>query len=422
MTTSPRSYRTTAIVLLLLLLAVLFAVVRCVRPKDVAAAAPAAPDGVASKATPQAATAAPSTPVPSEVLTPATLQAAAEVAAGGLVRVAWTGPDNAGDYITIVRPDAAPEVYANYAETRRGNPLEVPAPMDAGAWELRYVTARSKTVLGRAALTVQAVTATLRAPGEAILGATISVEWTGPNNAGDYVTVAAAGAPDDRYENYAETKAGSPLKLAMPVEAGAAEIRYVAAQGRKVLARRAVSIVAPATTLSAVNEVIAGAAFEVTWTGPKNPGDYITIVPKGTPDGRYHNYGDVAKGSPLSLTAPIGPGEAELRYMTGTKARVLARRPITVVAAVVTLEAASSVPAGASVEVRWSGPNHRGDYITLVPKTTPDGQYGNYADTARGNPVKIAAPKSAGEAELRYVSGQGARVLSRRAIQIIAAD
>ena len=80
----------------------------------------------------------------------------------------------------------------------------------------------------------------------------------------------------------------------------------------------------------------------------------------------------------------------------------------------------SSAAPGEEVEVRWSGPNNRGDYITLVPEITPDGQYGNYSNASRGSPLKLTAPKGAGRAELRYMSGQGAKVLARRTIEIAA--
>ena len=68
----------------------------------------------------------------------------------------------------------------------------------------------------------------------------------------------------------------------------------------------------------------------VTWTGPDNAGDYLTFAPKDLPDGQYGNYTNTSKGSPLTITAPITPGEIELRYMTGQGAKVLKRIPIVI--------------------------------------------------------------------------------------------
>lgn len=353
-----------------------------------------------------------------EVLTPATLEAPREVGAGAKFSVAWTGPNNRGDFITIVKPDAADGAYSNYDDARRGSPLELTAPIEAGEWELRYTTGKSRAVLGRAALRVTAAEATLEAPAEAVLGSEVEVRWTGPNNTQDYITVVKDGTPEGKYGNYTDTKAGSPLKVRMPPETGAWELRYVTGQGAKILARRAIAVTEPEIELTAPWEVVAGADFEVKWTGPNNTQDYVTIVAKETKDGQYGNYRETRHGSPLELTAPIMEGAAELRYMSGQGARVLERRDIRVVAAEVSLEAVEEVKAGETVEVTWTGPNHRGDYITIVPAETPDGRYAAYADAKNGSPVKIAAPKEAGAAEIRYVAGQGSKTLARRSLRV----
>jgi Ca-activated chloride channel family protein len=192
----------------------------------------------------------------------------------------------------------------------------------------------------------------------------------------------------------------------------------VAARSHTVLARAPLVIAANEVTLQAPAEVIAGMVVPVTWTGPNNAGDYLTIVPKGLPDGQYGNYTDTSKGSPMTVTAPITPGEAEVRYMTGQGAKVLKRFPLRVVAAEISLSAPAAAAAGSKVTVTWTGPNNAGDYITLVPQSLPDGQYASYANTNAGSNVSVVALKSAGPAEIRYMSGQGAKVLKRIPIVI----
>jgi Ca-activated chloride channel family protein len=54
----------------------------------------------------------------------------------------------------------------------------------------------------------------------------------------------------------------------------------------------------------------------------------------------------------------------------------------------------------------------------VVAKGTPDGQYGAYTVTSEGSPLKVKAPKEAGDGEIRYMSGQGGKVLARVAIRI----
>jgi Ca-activated chloride channel family protein len=116
---------------------------------------------------------------------------------------------------------------------------------------------------------------------------------------------------------------------------------------------------------------------------------------------------------------PILAGSAELRYMTGQGNRVLARRPIRIAAAEVRLAAPAECAAGAAVSITWTGPNHPGDYITIVAKGTPDEQYAAYTETSAGSPLTVTAPSEAGEAEIRYVTGQGNKVLARVAIRVV---
>lgn len=260
--------------------------------------------------------------------------------------------------------------------------------------------------------------ATLAFPPQVPAGKSFAVKWTGPNNDKDYVTVVRRDAADATYANYTDTREGSPLQLLAPIEPGDWEVRYVANASKTVLARAPLVVTANAVTFTAPPEVIAGTAVTVVWTGPNNAGDYITLVPKGLPDGQYGNYAYTTKGSPLVVTAPIADGDSELRYMTGQGGQVLGRSPVRVVPAAITLDAPVAAAAGSTVSVKWTGPNNPGDYVTIVPQSLPDGQYAAYAYTEAGSPLSIAAPKSATLGEVRYMSGQGGRVLLRRSIVI----
>lgn len=416
------SRRRNIIILIIVLLLALLLVVTCYSRRPAAPPTGAPPSDVVDtprSATPAASTtAASSTTQPEEKLTAATLAAPQQVAAGAQFAVAWTGPDNHGDFVTIVQPSAPANEDGNYEYTERGPTLNLTAPMQSGNYELRYVTAQSRTILARQPIEVLPVTATVQADEQVVLGSKFSVAWTGPNNEGDYVTIVPADAPDEQYGDYQNTRAGSPVELTAPPSAGDAEVRYVAAQGRKVLARQPIRVTMPDVSLAAPDEAVAGSTIQVKWTGPNNAGDYVTIVAADTPDGRYENYTDTSAGNPLDLLIPIMTGGAELRYQTGQGNKVLARRPIQITAAEVKLSAEAQIAPGADVTVTWTGPNNPGDYITIVPATTPDGQYAAYTETTQGSPLNVAAPKQPGDAEIRYMAGQGNKVLARIPIEI----
>jgi Ca-activated chloride channel family protein len=69
----------------------------------------------------------------------------------------------------------------------------------------------------------------------------------------------------------------------------------------------------------------------------------------------------------------------------------------------------ATAPAGSTVTVKWSGPNGRGDYITVVPKGARPSDYRSYQLTSDGrtvaNPVRLVLPAEPGPYEIRYVSG-----------------
>src|SRR5690606_23537538 len=166
--------------------------------------------------------------------------------------------DLKNDYISVARPDARGSDYENYVYTREGSPARLMMPSEPGNYEIRYVLNQDSRVLATTPITVAAVEASVSAGGEAPMGASIPVEWTGPDEEGDYLTVAEPGASGSDYENYVYTRDGSPATLLMPSEPGDYEIRYVLNQDAKVLATAPIRITPVEATLSAAGSAPAG--------------------------------------------------------------------------------------------------------------------------------------------------------------------
>jgi Ca-activated chloride channel family protein len=184
-----------------------------------------------------------------------------------------------------------------------------------------------------------------------------------------------------------------------------------------VLARRPVRTLAAEVTLSAPDEATGSSQVSIEWQGPGNNGDYITIVPRATADGKSAHYANISSGSTVKVIAPLDAGDAEIRYMSGQGAKVLGRRAIRIVAAKITMSAPPTAAAGATIAIAWTGPDNPGDYITIVPKGAADGTSGKYALTRNGSPANIGLPPAPGTCEIRYVDGATNRVLARAAIE-----
>jgi Ca-activated chloride channel family protein len=352
----------------------------------------------------------------------ATLDARDSVPAGSEIEVAWTGPANRGDYITIVERGAPEGTFNRYRDARDGKPVRFQVPDAVGDYELRYVVGQSKRTLASRPVTLTAVEATLQAPDAIPAGSEVSVDWTGPDNPGDYITVVEQGAPEGTHNRYARTERGSPAKLQVPDAVGDYEIRYVVGGSKRTLASRTLSLTAVTATLEAPAEVPAGTEIEVHWTGPDGDGDYITVVEKGAPEGSHNKYRRTREGSPVRLQVPDALGPHEVRYVIGQSRRTLASQPITLAPVSAELRVDGPILPGAEFDVQWTGPDNPGDYITIVAAGAPEGSHGHYRRTRTGNPVAIRAPESGGRFEVRYVLGQSKRTLTSLPVDVGAAE
>ena len=261
---------------------------------------------------------------------PANLEADAAVEAGASFEVGWTGPNAKGDYVTIVAAGATKWTNEPYFYTNTGTPGKLTAPSQDGAYELWYVSGTDSSVLFRRPITVTPFQGALLGPETVVANTRFEVAWNGPDGPGDYVTIVKAGATRWTNEDYFYTNTGSPGTLTAPLEAGAYELWYVIGSDSTIQSRRPITVTAAAVTLQAPQEVARGADFQVAWTGPNGPGDYVTIVKAGAAPGEYLSYFYTSTGAAGTLTAPDEPGAYEIRYLPGAADVVLATIPITV--------------------------------------------------------------------------------------------
>ena len=174
--------------------------------------------------------------------------------------------------------------------------------------------------------------ATLDAPRKVDAGSTITAQWTGPANEGDFISLARPDQAGGHYESYNWAKFGSnSVSLVAPGTPGEYELRYVLYNDRQIMTRRQIMVTEAEATLSAPARVEAGAAISVEWTGPANRGDFISLARSDQTGGRYETYDWVKPGgAPVTLTSPNEPGTYELRYILYSDRKIVARIPIVV--------------------------------------------------------------------------------------------
>ncbi|MCB1120653.1 MAG: VWA domain-containing protein [Verrucomicrobiae bacterium] len=388
---------------------------------------PSSPLASAPAPAPQTVASPPAEPEPAPAVEeePVKLTVPESVPVGSEFEVTWEGSGEANDYLTIVPDWAKDSVHQNKSTTNLENPVSVTALIQPQVAEVRYISSVTGNVRGRAKVTLTEVEATVSGPAQAVQGNEIEVVWTGPAYDGDFVTIVPKDAKEGTYEGFQYATRDKPtLEIRGLPASGPAEIRYVTGQDRRTLARADIQFVEALVNLSSVNQAVAGSEVAIGWEGPANQGDFITIVPKGTAEGRYQKFQYAQKGTnSVTVTAPMETGEAEIRYVAGNGRATLARIPIMINEAEVSLTAPREAVAGSEVPVEWVGPANKGDFITIVPAYAEESKYLKYAYAQEGkSPVEITAPMEAVEAEVRYLSGSGRQILARTAITIKAAE
>ena len=352
----------------------------------------------------------------------ATITAPATAVAGSTIEVAWSGPDYENDYIGAGRLDRdGNPTWETYTYTREGATLRLQLPAEPGDYLLSYFLNQDRVALVSVPITLTPAGASITAPETAVGGSTITVEWTGPDYANDFIGVGRAGAEDgQQWQNYTRTSEGSPLRLLLPTEPGTYLIRYFVDQDRRSLAEAQIIVTAATATLTLPPQAPAGSTIPVEWTGPDYANDFIGIGRADAEDGaQWQNYTRTSEGAPLRLVMPPLPGDYVVRYFIDQDRTALAEVPITLTAVTATLDAPATAAAGSRIEIWWTGPDYRNDFIGIGPVGAEDGaQWQEYVRTDRGHPALLDLPEAPGDYVIRYFMDQDRVVLAERPITL----
>ncbi|MCK9533114.1 MAG: VWA domain-containing protein [Pseudomonas sp.] len=381
---------------------------------------------------------------PEPLLLPeATLDPDESVAIGGDINVKWTGPNAENDYIDLV-PQNYKKTYdeLTFTYTKDGSPLTVRAAGKPGTYTVRYIWRGSdnkRHVLAEATVAVTDSDVALVAPDTVQAGGMIAIQWKGPANERDYVDLVADGVKKTSGELtyvYTNTKTEPEVELRAPTKPGVYNIRYVLSgeEQKRVLDSIPITVTEATASVSAPEQIEAGAVIPIFWTGPAGERDYVDIVPtehkriggeltlfytKDSEDGESHE-----------LQAPTKAGEYQVRYiLRGSGAdRVLVKQPFTVIAADGSVSVPESVVAGSVIAVEWTGPANHDDYVDIVPvdhkRIGGELTYFYTRNSEEGEPDQLKAPTKAGEYRVRYIlRGAGAAsVLTQQTFTVVAAE
>ncbi|MGI1660968.1 hypothetical protein ACRDNQ_01905 [Palleronia sp. KMU-117] len=181
-------------------------------------------------------------------------------------------------------------------------------------------------------------------------------------------------------------------------------------QDRKALADRI------GTLNPLAEKATVGTELQVEWTRPDAEGDGIALAPpEAGPDGSVERT-LTRWGSPATLRLPDETGAYELRYVQADPLRILAARPLALVAGAAAIEDPGMVVPSERFEVVWSGPAGQGDEIVLAEPDMADDERITATQTRWGSPSRLKAPDTPGRYELRYRVRASGRILTRQSV------
>ena len=351
-------------------------------------------------------------------MSPVEIEAPSKVLVGAEIEVRWDGEVGEKDFISIDPAGAPEKSYGKYVYTHRTMPGTLRAPDAPGSYEVRYHSAgRGYPVRGSSPLEVVDTTATLTSPQSVDSGSEVEISWTGPAHRQDFISIDPLDGNDRKYGKYAYPKK-NPVVIRAPEEPGKYRIRYHLGQSYRVIGQTELTVASVSAKLEAPPQVHAGGELTVSWQGPDNQGDYISIDPPGSPDREYLRYQYTKSGSPVVIRIPDEPGHYEVRYHQGQQRTVLARIPLEILANQATVSGPASIAGGAEFEANFTGPGNQGDYLTIVPADAQAHEYLSFYYTKYDSPGTLEAPLEPGSYELRYLTGSSRNILARAAIEV----
>mgnify|MGYP001805980604 FL=1 len=301
----------------------------------------------------------------------------------------------------------------------------------------RYFNARNAAELSGALGAVVAVstepapppaTATLEAADSASAASSVAVRFTGPADRGDFIGLyraAAAANESERRYAWVEKAEDGQVQIDTPAAAGAYELRYVSPLRKDaVLAQRPLIITEVEGAIDGPAEASAGTRISVRARGPVDARHWIGFAPAGSGPGSFLDYQrPTGAQSEVELQVPAEPGDYELRYVLNESERVLASRPIKVLAASVYVRGPAETSAGSVIEVEADGPIDESHWIGFAPAGSEAGSYRDYTRPVEGQTrYSLRAPGEPGDYELRYVLNGSEAVAARQPIRVLAAQ
>ena len=263
------------------------------------------------------------------------------------------------------------------------------------------------------------------APDRPIADGSALVQFWGAPEGATWVTIAPAEAPLDAYlVRSAVTGSSGMAELRLPSLSRKLEARLVHESSDGVLqllGRTGFRCSHDAASVDIPKRIESGTPLSLSWNAPNLRGDHITIALADGPMEDYAACIPTGSGSPVTLAAPIVPGAYKVRYISSL-GKILTSSTLEIFEVLATLDGPTEVSSGEELEITWTGPDGPQDYLSIAEPGAENEAYLEWALAGEGTPLRLRAPRRAGDFELRYVRAEDGEVLARRHFAVVAEE
>jgi Ca-activated chloride channel family protein len=341
--------------------------------------------------------------------------------AGDVAYVQFWGAPLGNNEVGIAEAGSPPGVYLGMvAASGTNGEVQIALPDSPHELELHFlhgIGSGVRQLVGKLPFSTSRRRLSIDAPDRIENLTPLTTKWNGDALDGDFLAVAEKGSDTSGILACSPTGAAGALTIPAPALPGDYVIRYLSRRGR-TLARANLEVFEVLATLDVPFEGAPGSVLSVGWTGPDAEQDYLSISAAGAGDDEYETFIPTAGGNPAQMRAPREPGDYELRYVRAADGQILARTPLVVASARITLEVPPVVAVGTRFEVSWSGAAGEGDFIAVARERSGKKRHLDWSYTNLGSPVSLAAPFETGKYVVRYISGKSEKVVAQASIEV----
>ncbi len=327
------------------------------------------------------------------------------VIVGSRFSIKWKGANRQYDQLRIVNSlDQSKSLSYTFASMSFNNAANLIAPGKAGEYEIQYLD-KNKIVLARTKLLVKPAVASITSDDKVVAGVQFYIKWKGPQNDYDKIQIITSDPDSKPVANlYTVQHKDRHHYLIAPDQPGNYQLRYITTDN-KVLAVRSIEVVSPKVSFTKLAPAVAGSQIQVSWRGPNHKYDQIKIIDPAKPKQHLSaHFTHLHVMGNAYLFVPEQPGEYQVVYTTRTN-RLLARTPLSVIKAKVSISAIDTIGAGKYFQVHWVGPANRYDQIKIVDLNDSKKEfYFIYVNTKNHSYVRLRAPKKAGQYQVQYLT------------------